>query len=164
MARCYLGLGSNLGDCAAAVRESADLISAGGNIVLRRLSSLYVTKPWGNEDQPDFVNAVAEVDTDLGPGELLARAKSIENRMGRERRERWGPREIDIDLLLYGDEVVRTRDLRIPHPGIEERAFVLVPLLELSPDLAHPATGRRFAESLEKLTGSGEVTWEKLTT
>jgi 2-amino-4-hydroxy-6-hydroxymethyldihydropteridine diphosphokinase len=164
LARCYLGLGSNLGDRAGAVRQSADLIAAGGDIVLRRLSSLYVTKPWGNRDQPDFVNAVAEIETLLGPGELLARAKSIEDEMGREKRERWGPREIDIDLLLYGDEVVETSGLRIPHPGIEKRAFVLVPLLELAPDLAHPATGRRFAESLGELTSSGEVTWEKLIT
>lgn len=164
MARCYLGLGSNLGDRAGAVRESVDLLSAAGDIVLRRMSSLYVTEPWGNENQPDFVNAVAEIDTTLGPEDLLARAKSIEDRMGREKRERWGPREIDVDLLLYGDEVVYTRDLRIPHPGIEERAFVLVPLLELSPDLTHPATGRRLAESLERLTSGGEVTWEKLAT
>jgi 2-amino-4-hydroxy-6-hydroxymethyldihydropteridine diphosphokinase len=162
--RCYLGLGSNLGDRARAIRESVDLIAAGGDVEVKALSSLYATKPWGKEDQPDFVNAVAEVETSLRPEELLARAKRVEGEMGRRSRQRWGPREIDIDLLLYGDEVVETGDLRVPHPGIEERAFVLVPLLELAPDLLHPGSGKRLAESLEQLTSRGEVTWQKLTT
>lgn len=164
MARCYLGLGSNLGDRAGAVRESVDLIAAGGDIEIRGLSSLYVTKPWGNEDQPDFVNAVAEADTQLEPAEVLARAKMVEVEMGRAKREKWGPREIDIDLLLYGDEVIQTDNLRVPHPGIEERAFVLVPLLELAPDLVHPVTGKRLDESLRRLESRGEISWRKLTT
>lgn len=164
MARCYLGLGSNLGDRAGAVRESVNLIAAGGDIEIKGLSSLYVTRPWGREDQPDFVNAVVEVETGLTPLDLLARAKSVEGEMGRRERERWGPREIDIDLLLYGGEVVDEADLKIPHPGIEERAFVLVPLLEVAPDLVHPGTGVGFAESLEILESRGEVSWEKLTT
>ena len=153
-----------MGDRAGAVREAARLIAAGGDVEVTRLSSLYMTAPWGITDQPEFVNAVAEVETDLAPTELLSRAKAVEMQMGRKRRERWGPREIDIDLLLYGDGVINTGGLEIPHPGMEERAFVLVPLLELAPDLAHPGTGKRFSESLEKLKSRGEVSWEKLTT
>lgn len=164
MARCYLGLGSNIGDRAGAVRESANLIAAGGEVEVKRVSSLYLTRPWGLAGQPDFVNAVAEVETDLEPLELLARAKGVEDEMGRRERVRWGPREIDIDILLYGDEVVEVDELEIPHPGIEERAFVLVPLLELAPDLVHPRTGVGFAECLRKLESDGEVSWEKLTT
>jgi 2-amino-4-hydroxy-6-hydroxymethyldihydropteridine diphosphokinase len=164
LARCYLGLGSNLGDREGAVRESIDLIAAGGDIEVRGVSSFYVTKAWGNENQPDFVNAVAAVDTDLKPAEVLARTRAVEIEMGRERREKWGPREIDIDLLLYGDEVVETGDLSVPHPGIEERAFVLVPLLELAPDLVHPVTGKRLAESLRRLESGVEVSWRKLNT
>ncbi len=164
MARCYLGLGSNLGDRAGAVRESVKRLVSEGDIQLNRLSSLYVTRPWGREDQPEFVNAVAEVDTALEPCELLARAKSVESDMGRKQSLRWGPREIDIDVLLYGDDVVDTDSLTIPHPRIEERVFVLVPLLELVPDLVHPLTGSRLAESLDRLKRRGEVSWEKLTT
>jgi len=139
-------------------------LAAGGDIVVERMSSLYVTRPWGRRGQPDFVNAVAQVETDIGPRALLARAKQVEAGMGRTGRERWGPREIDIDVLLYGQEVMKSGDLCIPHPGMEERAFVLVPLLELAPDLVHPVTGRRFAESLRDLESRGEVSWEKLTT
>jgi 2-amino-4-hydroxy-6-hydroxymethyldihydropteridine diphosphokinase len=164
MARCYLGLGSNLGDRAGAVRESIERLVSEGDIELKKMSGLYMTKPWGWESQPEFVNAVAEVETALGPRELLARAKSVENEMGRKRRPKWGPREIDIDLLLYGDDVLKADDLTIPHPRIEERAFVLVPLLELAPDLVHPVKGSRLAESLEKLKRRGEVSWEKLAT
>ncbi len=146
------------------MREGARLIAAGGDVEVTRLSSLYVTRAWGLEEQPDFVNAVAEVETGLNPRELLARAKSVEEEMGRRQRVRWGPREIDIDVLLYGEEVIKEDGLEIPHPGMDERAFVLVPLLELAPDLVHPATGVGFAESLEKLERCGEVSWEKLTT
>ena len=153
-----------MGDRAQAVREAARLMGAAGGLEVVRLSSLYVTPPWGLADQPDFVNAVAEVETGLEPLELLARAKAVEEEMGRRRRERWGPREIDIDLLLYGEEVIEADGLEVPHPGTEERAFVLVPLLELAPDLVHPGTGVRLAESLEKLVSRGEVSWEKLTT
>jgi 2-amino-4-hydroxy-6-hydroxymethyldihydropteridine diphosphokinase len=164
VATCYLGLGSNVGDRVGAVLKAIELIAAGEGTEVRRLSALYLTRPWGHEDQADFVNAVAEVETRLEPVELLARAKDIERQMGRVERFRWGPREIDIDILLYGDEVLEVDGLSVPHPGIEERAFVLVPLLELDPGLVHPETGRRLSESLRRLESLGEVSWEKLTT
>jgi 2-amino-4-hydroxy-6-hydroxymethyldihydropteridine diphosphokinase len=105
------------------------------------VSSVYDTDPVG-PPQPDFLNAVAEVHTSLGPRELLARLKSIESELGREPAERWGPREIDLDLLLYGDEVVESDDLRLPHPEMTGRAFVLVPLAEIAPDVVVTGQGR----------------------
>ena len=164
MARCYLGLGSNLGDRAGAVRESVRRLASAGDIEVLRMSSLYLTRPWGRPDQPDFVNAVAEIETALGPWELLARAKSVERDMGRGEGGRWGPREIDIDVLLYDELIMDVDGLVLPHPHIEERAFVLVPLVEVTPDLVNPATGTGFAESLENLRSSERVSWEKLPT
>jgi 2-amino-4-hydroxy-6-hydroxymethyldihydropteridine diphosphokinase len=162
LVRCYLGLGSNLGDKTGAVREGARRLSARGDIRLARLSSLYLSRPWGYGHQPDFVNAVAEVETGLEPGELLKRAKGVEEGMGRKRRFRWGPREVDIDLLLYGDAVLEGDGFVVPHPRMEERDFVLVPLLELAPGLVNPATGIGFAASLEKLAALGEVSCSRL--
>ena len=104
------------------------------------VSSVYETDPVGPE-QPDFLNAVVELRTDLDAHEVLRRFKVIEHMLGREQRERWGPREIDIDLLLYGDETIHTDDLRVPHPSLIERAFVLVPLVEIAPDLDIPGAG-----------------------
>jgi 2-amino-4-hydroxy-6-hydroxymethyldihydropteridine diphosphokinase len=141
------------------IARAAACLVAGGDIVLRRLSSLYVTKPWGRTDQGDFVNAVAEVETHLGPRELLSRVKAIEDRLGRRPGPRWGPREIDIDILLYGNEVVKEDDLVIPHPCLCERAFVLVPLAELAPDLVHPETGVRVSTFVETAVKSGGSSW-----
>ena len=164
MVTCYLGLGSNLGDSAGAVKEGVDRLVSEGDVVLVRLSSLYITRPWGHEDQPDFINAVAEIQTDLQPLELLEKARSVERDAGRVERFKWGPRELDIDLLLYGKEVLDLDALKLPHPLMAERAFVLVPLLEIAPDLVHPATGVRFSDSLRNLGSRGEGLCEKLTT
>jgi 2-amino-4-hydroxy-6-hydroxymethyldihydropteridine diphosphokinase len=135
-----------------------------GDIVVSRLSGMYETRPWGNENQRDFVNAVAEVDTHLSPKELLTKVKDIERELGREKGARWGPRRIDIDILLYGSEVVSEEDLRIPHPHICERAFVLAPLTEIAPDLVHPLTGRCVRGYLEEIEESGETSWRNLDT
>ena len=107
-------------------------------IRLVNTSSYYQTKPWGIVDQPDFINAVAAIDTALSPGQLLKQLQAIEQAQGRKRLERWGPRTIDLDILLYGDRVVSTDDLTIPHPRLTEREFVLYPLAELAPDLKLP--------------------------
>jgi 2-amino-4-hydroxy-6-hydroxymethyldihydropteridine diphosphokinase len=127
---CYVGLGSNLGDRLENLRRAVELLDASDGVAVVRTSSVYETDPVG-PPQPDFLNAVAEISTDLGPHELLARCKAIEAELGRTPGERWGPREIDLDLLLYGDERIDTGELVVPHPRMNERAFVLVPLREL---------------------------------
>jgi len=156
---CYVGLGSNVGDRVGVLARAAACLAARGDIVLRRMSGFYVTRPWGIEDQADFVNAAAEIETHLSARELLERAKEIERSLGRRPGPRWGPREIDIDILLYGDEVVKDGDLVIPHPHLCERLFVLVPLREVAPDLVHPETGIRVSAYLETLEKGGGPTW-----
>lgn len=159
MVLCYLGLGSNLGDRAGLIGRATACLAAGGDVVLRKVSGFHVTKPWGRLDQPDFVNAVAEVETHGGPRDLLDATQAVERALGRIDRGKWGPREIDIDILLFGDEVVEDGDLLIPHPMLCERAFVLVPLLEIAPDLVHPKTGIRIAAYLREIEKGGHQSW-----
>ena len=115
------------------------------------LSSVYETKPWGYADQPSFLNMVCRVDTDLSPQELLGEAQEVERILGRAPTFRYGPRVVDVDILLYGNRVVDTQDLRVPHPHLGERAFVLVPLAEIAPELVHPELGVSIRELLERL-------------
>jgi 2-amino-4-hydroxy-6-hydroxymethyldihydropteridine diphosphokinase len=132
----YVGLGSNLGDRERLVRDAAALIGC------TRLSAIIETEPWGYESQPRFLNAVAEVETGLEPRPFLTHLLDIESRLGRERvGPRWGPRTIDLDLLLFGDRVVEEPDLVVPHPRLLERLFVLEPLAELAPGLVIPGNG-----------------------
>lgn len=159
MVLCYLGLGSNVGDRAGAIGRATACLAAGGDIVLRKVSGLYLTRPWGRTDQGDFVNAAAEVETHLSPGDLLAVAKRVERGLGRVEGTRWGPRGIDIDILLYGDQTVEEEDLVIPHLHLCERAFVLVPLLEIAPDLVHPRTGLRVECYLREIEKGGRRSW-----
>jgi len=148
--RAYLGLGSNIGVRTQSIRQSLELMPAEGIQVLR-VSRMYETEPWGVGNQPRFINAVCEVETELEPEALLQAIKRIEKALGREPGVRWGPRPIDIDILLYGDKQIHTNDLVIPHPGMLWRASVLVPLVELAPDLRHPRTGRTMQEHLRDL-------------
>ena len=127
--RAYVGVGANLGDPAANVGRALDLLGELGTVAAR--SSLYRTKPWGKEDQPWFVNAVALLETALEPPALLERLRALERRLGRVPGERWGPRIIDLDLLAYDDMESGDETLRLPHPHLSERAFVLVPLAEI---------------------------------
>jgi 2-amino-4-hydroxy-6-hydroxymethyldihydropteridine diphosphokinase len=132
----YVGLGSNLGDREALVRSAAELIGA------TRLSSLHETEPWGYVSQPRFVNAAAELETALAPRQLLDLLLDVERRLGRERvGHRWGPRTIDLDLLLYGDEEIDEPGLQVPHPRLLEREFALAPLAELIPAQKIPGNG-----------------------
>ena len=135
----YLGLGSNLGDRKANLEKALQLL--GERLTIRQVSSLYQTEPVGHREQPLFFNAVCRAETDLGPLQLLSLVKGIEAALGRVPSFAAGPRSIDVDILLYGDLTIEIADLTIPHPRIAERAFVLVPLLELSPDLVHPVSG-----------------------
>jgi 2-amino-4-hydroxy-6-hydroxymethyldihydropteridine diphosphokinase len=155
-------LGSNVSDRIGMIARAISCLACHGDIVLRKVSCLYLTEPWGYAEQEDFVNAVAQVDTHLGPQELLAKVKTIENGLGRQKARRWGPREIDIDILLYGEEVVECEGLRIPHPGICRRGFVLAPLVEIAPDLIHPETGRKVSGYLADIMEGGEASWRNL--
>lgn len=138
MTRAYLGLGSNLGDRFEAIRQAIRELAATPGIAVRDVSSCYETTPVGPVNQGDFLNAAVAVDTTLPPAELLGVCKTIEARLGRQPRQHWGPREIDIDLLLVGDVTLHGDDLVLPHPEMTQRAFVLVPLLEIAPGLTLP--------------------------
>ena len=116
-----------------------------------RVSSVIETEPWGRIDQPRFLNAVAEIETDLAPDDLLHRLLDVERGLGRVRGEKWGPRTIDLDLLLYGDLVLEEPELKVPHPELTRRSFVLVPLVELDPLLVHPGTGETLLHHLSRL-------------
>jgi len=129
----YLGLGGNIGDPAAAMAQALRRLDGAPLTRIDAVSSLYRTPPWGVADQPDFLNAVARIDTGMSPRELLALCLDIERSMQRVRERRWGPRPIDIDILLFGSLEVDEPQLTIPHPHIAERAFVLVPLAEIAP-------------------------------
>jgi 2-amino-4-hydroxy-6-hydroxymethyldihydropteridine diphosphokinase len=147
----YLGLGSNLGDKAGNLRRALTLLAAVPEVTIVRQSRFYETPPWGDVQQDTFLNAVAEMATTLDPRALLSRLKEIERQMGREPTRRWGPRIIDLDILLFNDVVVATPDLVIPHAHLRERAFMLVPLLELAPDLVDPLTRVPFKHYLESV-------------
>lgn len=141
MVRAYIGLGSNLNEPVRQVRRAADALSALPGTRLAKVSRLYRSPPMGPEDQPEYINAVAALDTGLSPLELLHGLQAIEQDFGRVRMRRWGERIIDLDLLLYGDLRLNSAELTLPHPGIGERAFVLRPLAELDPDLPIPGLG-----------------------
>ncbi|AEF93054.1 2-amino-4-hydroxy-6-hydroxymethyldihydropteridine pyrophosphokinase [Desulfotomaculum nigrificans CO-1-SRB] len=132
---CYIGLGSNMGDRQGYIRAALQRLDQQPEIKLLRVASLYETAPWGNTNQQWFLNTVAELDTTLSPQELLQVLLAIESELGRVRVEHWGPRTIDLDLLLYGQEEINLPQLVVPHPRMTERAFVLVPLAELCPDM-----------------------------
>lgn len=135
MIRALVGLGGNVGDPKAAMRKALALMTADRGTTVIKVSSLYRTPPWGKLDQPDFLNAVAELQTSLSARQLLDLCLRVETELKRVRVERWGPRSIDIDLLWFGGEHVNESGLEIPHPRMLERAFVMVPLAEIAPDL-----------------------------
>jgi len=162
--KAWLGLGSNLQQPVAQLEEALSRLAAIDQIELLATSSFYRTPPWGDEQQGDFINAVAQIETSLDPVPLLRVLQSIENLMGRQRTgRRWGPRLIDIDLLLYSDLQYRSDDLEIPHPRMHERAFVLVPLCELDKTMEIPTLGsvdqllqKLDCSGIRRLTGEGQ--------
>ncbi len=165
--RAYIGLGSNLGDPQSQLARAVEALRKLPQSRLTALSRLYRSRPMGPADQPDYVNAVAMLDTRLGPHELLDALQAIENEQGRVRGpQRWGPRTLDLDLLLYGAEVISTERLQVPHPGIAERNFVLYPLADIAPELVFP-DGRSLQQLLGECSPDGlevmELEDEKVT-
>ena len=151
----WLGLGSNLRQPLRQLKIALDRLASVAGIEILKTSGFYQTTPWGDEQQDDFINAVVQVETSLGPLALLHELQSIENGMGRQRSgRRWGPRLIDIDLLLYGDQQYHSEELELPHPHMHERAFVLLPLCELDALTMIPGRGAAGA-LLQGLDSSG---------
>ena len=157
MTESYIGLGSNLDNPARQLRRALTALNDAPGISLARYSSFYRSKPMGPQDQPDFINAVAALKSNLSAQALLARLQAIEDQQGRIRGgQRWGPRTLDLDLLLHGDEVIAEADLTVPHPGLAHRLFVLLPLLELAPEIEIPGQGP--AAALLESAGAEGVT------
>ncbi len=148
----YIGLGSNLGDCQAMLdRAVAELRGQDGLRVLKVSSWYWTEAVGGSADQPEYLNGVVEVLTKLGADELLDRLLSIEKRLGRKRQQRWGPRCIDLDLLLYGQEVIKKRELEVPHRLMHEREFVLRGLAQIAPDVKHPLEGMTAEQMWQRI-------------
>jgi 2-amino-4-hydroxy-6-hydroxymethyldihydropteridine diphosphokinase len=153
MCRVYLGLGTNLGDREQNLRDAIARLKAVKGVNFLRQSRVYQTAPMHTADQPEFLNMVVEIDMpdDMPARALLSVTKGIEKDLGRKHRQRWGPREIDIDILLFGDEQIEEDDFQVPHPRMWERAFVIVPLAELAPEARSPA-GERVADVAKRLS------------
>jgi 2-amino-4-hydroxy-6-hydroxymethyldihydropteridine diphosphokinase len=154
MTKCAIALGSNLGDSVAILEGSLKILSQKPNITSIARSSWYKTKPVG-PPQPDYFNGCALLEVKLTPEELLATLLDVEQKFGRVRRERWGPRTIDLDLLLYDDLILNTPQLQIPHPRMRERAFVLVPLVEIAPNWIDPVSKKAIVQLVKELDCTG---------
>ena len=156
--KSFIGLGSNLGEREAMIRQALEEITRLPGTQLLRASSLYDTEPVGEVDQPNFLNAVAALDTSLTARQLMWNLQLIEKRLGRVRSQKWGPRTIDLDLLFFKDQQLETEFLTLPHPRMALRRFVLVPLNELAPGLVHPVLGKSISELLAQTKDRSTVT------
>lgn len=155
MSPAWLALGGNVGDSRALLDRAIAMLCEGTRVRLTARSSDYETPPWGVTDQPPFVNLCIAVETTLAPRDLLLRAHEVERALGRDRanEQRWGPRTVDIDIVAYDDFVIQEPDLVLPHPRLFERAFVLVPLAEIAPDLQ--ISGTRIADAAAQIDANG---------
>ncbi len=157
----YIGLGSNMGDRDCNLQEAVNYIKNIVDIQVKDLSSIYLTEPWGNKNQNDFLNQVIRIETHLSAREILEELQKIEIKMGRQRTETWGPRIIDLDILLYGDEIVDFPELKIPHPYAQQRLFVLIPLEEINSEIVFPDSGMGIREVLIRALGREEINTTK---
>ncbi|MDU1538448.1 Bifunctional folate synthesis protein [uncultured Clostridium sp.] len=135
MNKSYLGLGTNIGDRLNYLNQALNILNSHSNIKISKKSKLYETKAWGYTEQADFLNMCVEIETDLDPNDLLHVCQDVEKKLNRERKIRWGPRTIDVDILFFNDIILQEENLEIPHPRIKERAFVLIPLIDLNDKL-----------------------------
>lgn len=150
-----IGFGSNLGDSAASIEAAVRCLTEGSDTTLVSVSHLYRTPPWGETDQPWFLNACALIATTLSPIELLKACKACEAKIGRQASYRWGPREIDIDILTYANEIIESESLTVPHRELMNRAFVLIPLAEIVPDLVPAGGGKPIGEAASRIDRTG---------
>jgi 2-amino-4-hydroxy-6-hydroxymethyldihydropteridine diphosphokinase len=155
MPRVFLSIGSNLGSREENCLKAVDALSREGIKVIK-VSGVYHTRAWGYKDQPDFVNIAVECFTNLPPETLLKKIKAIERALGRKETFRWGPRVVDIDILFYGEEVIETEQLKVPHPYIAERDFVLLPMAEIAPGFVHPVLKKDMKTLLGELNEKGQ--------
>jgi 2-amino-4-hydroxy-6-hydroxymethyldihydropteridine diphosphokinase len=155
--KAYLGLGSNIGDRLSYINKAIDKIRSLRETKLTRSASMYETAAWGKEDQEDFINTVVEIETMLTPQELFKEVKAFEKELERSRTERWAEREIDIDILFYGDSIIKDDSINIPHAQIENRRFVLVPMNEIAPGFVHPGLNKSISELLNSTKDILEV-------
>lgn len=153
----YVGLGSNMGDRRQAIRQALDLLGRSEQIEVLAVSDIIETSPLGGSDQPEYINAVCQVRTTLNADSLHSKLREIESALGRVRQEKWGPRTIDLDLLLFGDRIIHTPDMTIPHPQIHLRSFVLKGLAQLDPGRIHPVLRESVAELAVRLNGGNFV-------
>ncbi|MGM0754421.1 MAG: 2-amino-4-hydroxy-6-hydroxymethyldihydropteridine diphosphokinase [Bacillota bacterium] len=163
MNTAYISLGSNIGDREYYLEKAINIIGSHGKIEVTKQSSLYETDPVGFTEQGKFLNMVIEIRTSLSPETLLHQCLQVEIDLGREREFKWGPRIIDLDILLYDHEKIESKNLLIPHPRMQERAFVLIPLLEVAPHVEHPSFNAPFAEFLDEIPDKeGVRLWKQI--
>ncbi|MEN6389025.1 MAG: 2-amino-4-hydroxy-6-hydroxymethyldihydropteridine diphosphokinase [Syntrophomonas sp.] len=158
----YVGLGSNLGDKKANLEKALKMLERADGVRITRVSSVYQSEPWGVTDQDDFLNQVIEVETELDALTLLHLLQTIEINMGRRRVAKWGPRNIDMDILLYGNEVLHSEELQVPHAHMRERLFVLLPLQEINSEIVFPDDGTSLREVLVRVPVRERNTTKKL--
>ncbi len=154
MTTCYIGLGSNLDDPRQQVQKALESLASMDGVEQLQCSSIYRSAPLGPQDQPDFINAVARLECELEALDLLHALQDIENQHGRVRKQHWGPRTLDLDVLLYGAEEIDHEELKVPHPEIPRRNFVLIPLYEIAPQLTIPGMGD-LAKLLQHVSSEG---------
>ncbi|MCK5237120.1 MAG: 2-amino-4-hydroxy-6-hydroxymethyldihydropteridine diphosphokinase [Deltaproteobacteria bacterium] len=153
----YIAIGSNEGDALKNCKRAIEKLNNTDDIKVTKVSSFYKTEPWGVTEQEEFINSAARIETTLTPEDLLEVCRSIEESLGRARQVKWGPRIIDLDIIFFGDRVISGSDLKVPHPHLKERAFVLKPLMDIAPEKIHPVTGATVTQMAEAIGDEGII-------